>query len=83
MRDPRNIARPRLYPESNPGFLTTRGWGRIAPVHMHTAYPDMNGNGFTSMEVSHFHRIVNGRIMPDESDSHEHTITNIPNGAGV
>lgn len=83
-RDPRNIPRPVTYPDRNPGFLTTRGSGRLAPVHMHTAYPDADGNGVTSISVSHYHRIRNWQILPDASDSHDHAIVrSVPNGRGI
>jgi len=84
VRDPRRIPRAVTYPDRNPGYLTTRGAGRLVPVHMHTAYPDADGNGTTSIEVDHFHRIKDWRLLPSESDSHEHQIVRwIRNGRGI
>jgi len=82
MRDPYTIARPRMFPEARLCRLTSRGWGKLYPVHVHNAYPDKDGNGNTSISASHFHRIKDGRILPDESDGHEHGLTNVLCGTG-
>jgi hypothetical protein len=83
MRDPLTIIRPRMFPMSQPGYLTSRGWGRLYPIHVHHAFVDGVGAGTTSISVSHFHRVVNGQILPDESDGHTHGLTNIRVAAGI
>jgi hypothetical protein len=83
MRDPFKITRPVMFPQTHPCRLTNRGWGKLHPVHVHNAYPDAQGNGNTSISVSHYHRIVDGRVLPDESDGHTHTISNILCGTGI
>jgi hypothetical protein len=83
MLDPYKIPRPGMFPERSPAYLTNRSEGRLAPTHVHIAYVDAQGNGSTSISCSHFHRIVGGAILPDESDSHAHGLTNIPAGAGI
>jgi hypothetical protein len=80
--DPYKIPRPQMFPESAPCRLTDRGWGKLHPTHVHNAYVKADGTGITSISVSHFHRIRNGRILPCEIDGHEHGLTNIPCGAG-
>jgi hypothetical protein len=82
MRDPYAIPRPQMFPEMRPCQLTTRGAGRLYPIHVHNAYPDREGNGTTSISASHFHRIKDGKILPDQSDSHTHGLTNVLCGAG-
>lgn len=83
MRDPYKIVRPTPFPQTHPCRLTTRGWGKLSPTHVHRAYPNAQGNGATSISVSHFHRIKDGRILPDESDGHTHELTNLLCGAGI
>lgn len=83
MLDPFKIIRPRMFPQTYPCRLTTRGWGKLYPAHAHNAYPDKDGNGNTSISVSHYHKIKDGRILPDESDGHTHEITNILCGTGI
>ncbi len=83
MRDPFKIVRPLMFPQTHPCRLTNRGWGKLHPVHVHNAYPDAQGNGNTSISVSHYHRIVGGRVLPDESDGHTHGITNVLCGTGI
>lgn len=75
MADPQRLWRmvsPTAFPMRQPGYMTTRAAGRLSPVHMHTAYVDAQGNGSTSISTSHFHRVKNGIILPDESDGHSH-----------
>lgn len=43
---------------------------------------DRDGNGTTDTVASHFHRIRNWRILPDESDGHTHEFTGLASGAG-
>lgn len=81
--DPYKILRPRMFPQTHPAVMTSRGAGRLYPTHVHIAYRDREGNGTTSIACSHFHRIKSGVILPDESDSHEHGLTNVPAGAGI
>lgn len=83
MRDPYQIPRPRMFPQTHPCMLTDRSAGKLYPVHVHNAYPDKDGNGTTNIACSHFHRIIGGRILPDESDGHEHGLTNLRCGTGI
>jgi hypothetical protein len=71
------------FPMRQPSYLVSRGAGRLHPVHIHQAFVDVHGKGTTSIDVSHFHRILNWRILPDESDSHEHGLTRILTGRGI
>jgi hypothetical protein len=77
MPDPQRLWRmvsPTMFPLRQPGYLTTRANGRLAPVHMHNAYVDAKGDGSTSISAGHFHRIKAGAVLPDESDGHVHAI---------
>ncbi len=71
------------FPLRQPSYLVGRGAGRLAPVHIHKAFVDSAGNGTTSNDANHYHRIIGWRILPDESDSHEHALTMIRTGAGI
>jgi hypothetical protein len=71
------------FPMRQPSYMITRGAGKLYPVHIHKAFIDKNGNGTTSIDVSHFHRILSGRILPDESDGHEHGITRVLTGRAI
>ncbi len=71
------------FPMRQPSYLVGRGSGRVHPIHTHRAFIDKAGNGTTSIDVSHYHRIVDGRILPDESDSHEHAILRVRTGSGI
>jgi hypothetical protein len=64
--------------------LTTRDGGRLGmyPIHLHSAFMDVHGEGATDVIASHFHRIRNGRVLPDPSDGHTHRLTGLPCGAG-
>lgn len=84
MRDPYNIPRPRMFPMHSPCVMTTQGYGTLTPVHTHRAYPNAEGNGNTDIIASHFHRILGGRVLPDQSDGHTHDLRyNMPCGAGI
>jgi hypothetical protein len=71
------------FPMRQPSYLLSRGAGKLYPVHIHQGFVDSQGNGTTSIDVSHFHRIMNGRVLPDESDSHDHGLTRIRTGRGI
>lgn len=83
MRDPFKIIRPVMFPQTHPCRLTTRGQGKLYPTHVHKGYPDKNGNGNTDISCSHYHRIANGRVLPDESDGHTHALTDLLCGTGI
>lgn len=83
MRDPYLIPRPQAFPATYPCQQTTRSQSKLTVVHAHRAWLDAEGNGVTDITLSHFHRIIAGRLMPDPSDGHEHGLTNIPCGAGI
>ena len=83
MLDPYKIPRPRMFPQTYPCRQTTRGEGRLYPVHAHRAYMGPDGSGVTDISVSHFHRIKDGRILPDESDGHGHGLTDVRCGTGI
>jgi hypothetical protein len=72
-----------MFPQTSPCRLTSRGWGKLYPVHVHNAYMQADGSGITSISASHFHRIRDWKILPDESDSHEHGLTNLLCGTGI
>lgn len=72
-----STAPPRFIPQ-----LTNKRAGRLYALHQHTAFVDRDGNGTTDVAESHFHRIVDGRVLPDESDGHTHNLTGLPAGAG-
>ncbi len=55
----------------------------IYPIHLHEAAVDAQGNGATTTVASHYHRVRNGEILPDESDGHVHRLTGLPSGAGA
>ena len=75
--------RPAVFPMRQPSYLVSRGAGKLYPVHVHKAFVDEKGYGTTSIDVSHFHRIIDGRILPDESDGHDHGLTNVLTGRGI
>lgn len=83
MIDPYTIPRARMFPLPRPCLLTTRDWGRSAPVHCHRTNVDAEGNGATDIVADHFHRVLSHRIMPSPVDSHEHKFTDIPCGGGA
>jgi hypothetical protein len=84
MRDPYNIPRPQMFPMRNPCIGTSQDYGKLTAVHAHRAYPDAQGNGNTDIVAAHYHRIVEGRLLPDQSDSHTHQLFyNLPCGAGI
>jgi hypothetical protein len=83
VRDPYKIIRQRPVPFAQPCFLTTRGAGKLAPLHIHRAYPDEEGNGTTDIRASHFHRIISWRVIASPVDSHEHEMTRLLCGAGI
>lgn len=62
--------------------LTSKDEAKLYPIHSHTAFMDKDGAGTTDVVASHFHRIKDGRILPDESDGHSHRLTGLPAGAG-
>lgn len=80
--DPDLVVRPTTAPPRFPLQLVSKNWGKLYPVHFHCAAVDVNGNGTTTVEASHFHRVSRGRVMPDESDGHIHNLTGLPCGAG-
>lgn len=87
--NPAAIVYPTTAPPRFACALTTRtqlaqrpGARTIYPIHDHSAFVDKDGNGNTDTVASHFHRVINGRVMPDESDGHTHSLSNLPCGAG-
>lgn len=81
--DPDRIVYPTTDPPRYPCQLTSKCVeSRLYPLHEHNAYVDREGNGTTDVVASHFHRVRGGRILPDESDGHEHRLTGLPCGAG-
>ena len=69
-------------PPRFPPQLTSRDSGKSTPIHDHEAFVDTEGNGVTDVVASHYHRIRDGRVLPDESDGHTHRLTGLPSGAG-
>ena len=46
-----------------------------APRHKHLAILDKDGNGWTSIDSDHRHKIIEYKIMPA---GHDHRLTRIP-----
>lgn len=80
--NPNLIPRPTTAPPRFPLQLTTKRAGTLFAIHQHQAAVDKNGNGTTDVVENHFHRVVDGRVLPDESDGHTHKLTGLPSGAG-
>lgn len=74
--------RPTSAPPAFTPELTSRAAGRMYPIHAHTAFINPDGTGVTDVVASHFHRIKDGRVLPDHSDGHTHNLTGLPAGAG-
>jgi hypothetical protein len=72
-----STAPPRFVPQ-----LTNKRAGKLFGLHQHRAFIDKDGNGTTDVVDSHFHRVRDGRVLPDESDGHTHNLTGLPAGAG-
>ncbi len=80
--NPDDVVYPTTAPPPFPPQLTSRDSGKLYPIHDHCAFINADGNGNTDVVASHFHRVRNGRILPDASDSHDHRLTGLPCGAG-
>lgn len=80
--NPENVIRQTTMPPRFPCRLTTQVTSRMYPVHDHTAWVNADGDGTTAVTASHYHRIVGGRVLPDQSDGHTHNLTSLPCGAG-
>jgi hypothetical protein len=81
--DPEAVTRlvsPTMKPATRIRRLTTRtAYTKHFPVHEHVVTVDpRTGNGVSDIVAGHFHRVVGGRIMPAESDGHEHALTLLP-----
>ncbi len=81
--DPAAVAYPTTLPPPFPCQMTTRNTAVRYPVHEHGAYMNGQGDGNTDVVSGHYHRIKDGRVLPDESDGHIHEITMLPCGAGA
>jgi hypothetical protein len=92
---PRDWPYPKPYPDTNaipriaagpppfPAQLTSRDPAKLYPIHDHMAFVDKHGEGVTDVVASHFHRVKDGRVLPDESDGHVHRLTGLPAGVGA
>lgn len=80
--DPFKIVYPKIHPPGFPGQLVSRAQSRMYPIHDHCAWVNRAGDGNTDVAASHFHRVIAGRVLPDESDGHTHYMTGLPCGAG-
>lgn len=81
--NPDRVAYPTGQPLAYPCQLTTRDPARMYPMHNHGAWLDAEGNGNTAVDAGHFHRVRGFKVIPDESDGHTHTLTQLPCGAGA
>jgi hypothetical protein len=73
-----------MDPPAFPSQLTSRCVDtKLYPIHDHQAFVNRNGEGVTDVVASHFHRIRDGRVLPDASDGHTHYLTGLPTGAGA
>lgn len=80
--DPEAVVYPTAYPPKYACQLTSYDAGELYPEHDHSAFADRHGNGSTDTVASHFHRIRDGKVLPDASDGHTHRLTGLPCGAG-
>jgi hypothetical protein len=80
--DPRTFATQRQFPRPTSTYVTNRVSGKLAPLHTHWARLDEKGSGTTDIRAGHYHRIIDGRLLPSPVDSHEHIMTLIPGGVG-
>ena len=81
--DPSRIVYPTTDPPKYRCQLTSKCTkSRLYPLHEHDAYVDEKGNGVTTVVAQHYHRVLEGRLLPDPSDGHEHRLTGLPCGAG-
>ena len=46
----------------------------VVDAHDHTAYLDADGNGLTSLDFGHRHRITNGVVGPSVFNGHVHEL---------
>jgi hypothetical protein len=81
--DPRSVVYPETTEPKFVAWATTKSAARLYPVHEHCVFINSaTGEGATSVVASHFHRVRNGVILPDESDGHTHSVSRLPCGAG-
>lgn len=80
--DPDRVVRPTTAPPPFPPQMTSSDAGKMYPIHYHCAFVNRAGDGTTDVSASHYHRVRNGRILPDPSDGHTHRFTGLPCGAG-
>lgn len=80
--NPDDVVRPTWYPPKYPLQLTSNDAAKLYPIHNHNAAVDAQGNGVTSTDASHYHRVRAGQVLPDSSDGHTHRLTGLPAGAG-
>lgn len=79
--DPSRITRPTIQQPPFPAQLTSKGAGRLYPVHFHQAFVNQQGDGNTGTDASHYHLVRDFQILPAE-DGHTHKLTGLPSGAG-
>lgn len=88
--DPQMMLRPSTLPPPFPPQLTSITKApenrptapAYYPLHNHQAFVDQGGNGTTDVACSHYHRVVDGKVLPDASDGHYHELTGLSSGAG-
>jgi hypothetical protein len=88
--DPQAIPRPTTLPPPFPPQLTSHTIPApnrphapsYYPLHNHQAFVNEAGEGVTDVAASHFHRVRDGRVLPDLSDGHYHELTGLSSGAG-
>lgn len=80
--DPDRVVYPTTLPPTFPCQQTMRTSSRAFPIHNHDAWLDREGDGNTGVDAGHFHRIRDGRVLPDLTDGHTHEMTDLPCGAG-
>ena len=80
--NPNLIPIPSTAPPPFRPIVTNKRSGTLFAIHQHIAFVDKNGDGTTDVVDSHYHRVMGGRVLPDESDGHTHKLTGLPAGAG-
>lgn len=80
--DPSKIIYETTAPPRFPSRMSTRSAAKLYPIHDHCVFVDGAGNGATDTVASHFHRVRDHVLLPDESDGHTHAISRLPCGAG-
>jgi hypothetical protein len=80
--DPESVVYATTLPPRFRCTMAIRTASARFPIHAHGVYMDRAGNGNTDTNVSHFHYVRNGVVMPSNVDGHTHELSRLPCGAG-